>query len=82
MGFLNAPQNNQASPDAVTDAVRHAMFDDNPKHRYMVVPNVGQADATIRQILRESVQLNERQIYTYDRDELISILDEVLAELE
>jgi NAD(P)-dependent dehydrogenase (short-subunit alcohol dehydrogenase family) len=80
--MIGSDQSSQKEPDEVTDAVRHALFDDNPKRRYMVVPNERQADATIRQILRETVQLNERQEYTYDREKLISILDEVLAELK
>lgn len=58
----------------------HAMFDANPKRRYMVVPNEREAEVTIRQMIIELVQLNEGQEYTYDRDALIAMLDEALAE--
>jgi len=65
-------------PDEVADAVEHALFDDNPKRRYMVVPNAGEAEATIRQVITELVQLNDGQPYEYSRDELIAMLDETL----
>jgi NAD(P)-dependent dehydrogenase (short-subunit alcohol dehydrogenase family) len=69
-------------PDEVSAALLEFLGDDNPKRRYMVVPEERQAEVTIRQIITEMVQLNERQQYTYDRDELIAFLDEALAALE
>lgn len=66
-------------PDEVSAAVMHAMFDDNPKRRYMVVPNQREAEITIRQSITELVQLNEGQEYSYDREALIGMLDEALA---
>ncbi|MCH9027320.1 MAG: SDR family oxidoreductase [Proteobacteria bacterium] len=69
-------------PDEVSAAVMHALFADDPKRRYMVVPNEFEARITITQVMREMVQLNEGQPYTYDREKLIAIMDEVLAELE
>ena len=47
----------------------------------MVVPNEFEAQITITQAMREMVQLNEGQPYTYDREALIAIMDKVLAEL-
>ncbi len=35
---------------------------------------------TIKQVLREMVQLNHDQAFSYTREELIAILDEVLGE--
>jgi NAD(P)-dependent dehydrogenase (short-subunit alcohol dehydrogenase family) len=67
-------------PDEVSAALMHAMFDENPKRRYLVVPNGREAEITIRQMITELVQLNEGQEYTYDRAVLISMLDEALAE--
>jgi NAD(P)-dependent dehydrogenase (short-subunit alcohol dehydrogenase family) len=69
-------------PDEVSAAVMHAIFDANPKRRYMVVPNQREAEITIRQTIRELVQLNEGQEYTYDREALIGMLDEALAASE
>ena len=66
-------------PDEVADAVLHALFDDDPKHRYMVVPNEFEAGLTIRTVLRQLVQLNERQGYTYNREQLINMLDELIG---
>lgn len=66
-------------PDEVADAVVHALFSDNPKRRYLVVPNAGEAERTIRQVIIELVQLNEGQPYTYSREELIAMLDEAMA---
>lgn len=45
----------------------------------MVAPDQGEADWTIRKQIEQLVQLNEGQPYTYDRDALIKMLDEALA---
>ena len=67
-------------PDEVSDAVMHALFAPEPRRRYMVTPNQEQADITVRTALRRAVELNSDQPYSYDRDELVKILDELLAE--
>jgi NAD(P)-dependent dehydrogenase (short-subunit alcohol dehydrogenase family) len=69
----------EKDPLEVAEAVYHALFDDNPKMRYMVVPNERQAEITIKKAMAEMVQLNQDQPYTYDRDALIAMLDELLA---
>ena len=66
-------------PDEVSDAFMHALFSDEPKRRYMVVPNEDEADRTIRKAIEELVQLNEWQAYSYDRDELVKMLEEALS---
>ena len=66
-------------PDEVADAVAKALFEPNPKRRYMVVPSQGEAEWTIGHQVRQLVQLNEDQPYSYDRDALIRMLDEALA---
>jgi NAD(P)-dependent dehydrogenase (short-subunit alcohol dehydrogenase family) len=65
-------------PDEVADAVEKALFEPNPKRRYMVVPNAHEAEITIRKQIEQLVQLNEGQPYTYDRHALIKMLDEAL----
>ena len=72
--------NDEKDPKEVADAVYHALFDDNPKMRYMVVPNERQAEITIAKAIEEMVQLNEGQEYTFSREELIEMLDEAIAE--
>lgn len=79
--MLNAMGNyGQApEPDDVAEAVLHALFDPNPKMRYMVVPAARQAEVTIRKAIEEVVQLNEGHKFSYDRDALVKLLDEALA---
>jgi len=67
-------------PDEVTAAIRHAMFDPNPKLRYMVVPNRGEANWTIAATIRRVAQRNERQEHAFSREELIAMLDAAIAE--
>jgi len=66
-------------PDEVSAAFLHALFDPDPKRRYMVVPNENQAEITIKKVIEEMVQLNERQLYSYDREALIAMLDEAMS---
>lgn len=75
-------RSNFKEPDEVSAAVLHFLFDDNPKRRYMVVPNESEAEITIRKAIEELVQLNERHSYSYDRDELIALLDEALGNVD
>ena len=66
-------------PDEVTEAFMHALFDDNPLRRYMVVPNEEEQAMTIGTKMNELVQLNQWGPYSYSREELIELLDEALA---
>jgi NAD(P)-dependent dehydrogenase (short-subunit alcohol dehydrogenase family) len=65
-------------PVEVAQAVLHLMSSEAPKRRYMVTPNAEQASMTIRVALQRLLQLNEGQPYTYTRDELVALLDELL----
>ena len=65
-------------PDEVSDAFLHALFSDEPKRRYMVVPNEQEARRTIGKQIEELVQLNDWQAYSYSRDELVEMLDTAL----
>ena len=69
-------------PDEVSAALLEFLADVNPKRRYMVVPNESQAEVTIRKAIEELAQLNERQQYTYSRDQLVAMLDEALDETD
>ena len=66
-------------PDEVSEAFMHALFDDNPLRRYVVVPNAQEQEMTIRTKVNELVQLNQWGPYSYSRDELVELLDEALA---
>jgi NAD(P)-dependent dehydrogenase (short-subunit alcohol dehydrogenase family) len=69
-------------PDDVAAAAVHALFDPNPKMRYMVVPAARQAEVTIRKAIDELVQLNQAHKFSYDRETLIKMLDEALARVK
>jgi NAD(P)-dependent dehydrogenase (short-subunit alcohol dehydrogenase family) len=65
--------------DDVAEAAEHALFDPQPKQRYMVVPNRKEADWVIKKQIEELVQLNSDQRYSFDRETLIKSLDEAIA---
>ena len=65
-------------PMDVAVAVRQALFDENPKRRYLVVPNQAQARGTIRAAINKVAQLNQRHAFSFDRAELVEMLDKAL----
>jgi NAD(P)-dependent dehydrogenase (short-subunit alcohol dehydrogenase family) len=67
-------------PDDVAAAVDLALFEPKPKRRYLVVPTADQAERTVRKQIEQLVQLNEGQPFTYDRNTLVKMLDEALAQ--
>ena len=80
-GLQQMIERNEAlkEPDAVAEATLHALFDENPRPRYMVTPNQEQAEITIRTALTRVAQLNADQPYSYTRDQLVEMLDAALA---
>ena len=66
-------------PDEVSEAFMHALFDEKPLLRYIVVPNAEEQGWTIGAKINELVQLNQWGPYSYSRDELIAMLDKALA---
>jgi len=79
--WLNQPWDRSVykSPEEVAEAALHAMGNDKPLRRYMVVPNEEEAGWTIGKIIEEMVQLNEWQAYSYNREQLIEKLDTALG---
>jgi len=67
-------------PDEVAEAALEFLTSDAPKHRYMVTPNRGEAEVTIRGILTEMAQLNQGHRYSFSRDELVGMLDDALEQ--
>jgi len=67
-------------PNEVAEAVMHALFDANPKPRYLVVPNQEQAEWTINRAIQRLVEQNNDQKYSYDRAALIEMLDKAMAQ--
>jgi NAD(P)-dependent dehydrogenase (short-subunit alcohol dehydrogenase family) len=73
---------NYPEPDDVAKAAQHALFDPNPRMRYMVVPAERQAAVTIRKQIEELVQLNQGHQFSYDRNTLVAMLDSALARVK
>ncbi|MBY9001959.1 MAG: SDR family NAD(P)-dependent oxidoreductase [Candidatus Heimdallarchaeota archaeon] len=63
-------------PDKVAEAIFDALFSEKPKPRYLVCGNQDEAHWVIRRMFIELLQLNENHEHSYDKAELLEILDE------
>ncbi len=63
-------------PRKVADAVLHVMTSKAPRRRYMIVPNERRASRTIEAALHRVVELNFGHEYSYQFDELATLLYE------
>lgn len=68
-------QSEGAKPDAVAAAIEQALFDENPRGRYLVVPRQVEAGWTIAKSMQELLLLNVGHEYSYTRDELVDLMD-------
>jgi NAD(P)-dependent dehydrogenase (short-subunit alcohol dehydrogenase family) len=68
-------------PEDIVKKVEHALFSTTPQQRYMVVGDAARAENTMRALLRRMLQLNQNQAFSYDREELIKLLDDEIAAL-
>jgi NAD(P)-dependent dehydrogenase (short-subunit alcohol dehydrogenase family) len=66
-------------PDDVTRAYQHALFDDAPLRRYVVVPNAEEQQLTIQTKIRELVELNGWGPYSYDDEAMVKMLKGALS---
>jgi NAD(P)-dependent dehydrogenase (short-subunit alcohol dehydrogenase family) len=62
-------------PVAVASAVEHALFADEPKEHYLVVPEKGQAGWVTWTLVSELLDLNTDAEHGFTRDEIVDILD-------
>ena len=69
-------------PDEVADAFLHFLTSEDPKRRYMVVPNEREAQVTIQAHINRLIQLNEDQPYEFTRDELMAMIDQAMGASE
>lgn len=74
----DASRGEYPEPDDVAAAALHAMFAENPKEHYMVVPVRSEAEWTIYKAIEEVVELNRDHKYSFTRDELVQMLDDEL----
>ncbi|MBL9148164.1 MAG: SDR family oxidoreductase [Phycisphaerae bacterium] len=78
---MPADRADEKEPNEVAQAFLHALSDEKPKRRYMVVPNQEEAEITIKAAIRRAVQLNAEQPYSYDREGMIKLLDEAMSKV-
>lgn len=79
INWLNHFEKDAGDPTEVAEVVMKSLFDDRPKPRYMVVPSQEQAYWTINRAIERMVEQNSDQKFSYDRAELIEMLDAALA---
>ncbi len=71
---------NNNVPEEIAAAVVDLLESEDPKVRYMIVGTRESAEMTVRKAMEEMVQLNEGHAHSLDRDELVAMLDELLAQ--
>jgi NAD(P)-dependent dehydrogenase (short-subunit alcohol dehydrogenase family) len=69
-------------PDAVADAVLHALFSNEPKERYLAVTDRRHAEGTLRNVLQTLTELSDGERFSFNRDELVAMLDETLEQAD
>ena len=79
INWLSAFEKDSGDPAEVAEVVLHALFDDTPKTRYLIVPNREQARWTINRAMERLAEQNADQAYSFDREALIEMLDAALA---
>jgi len=79
VSWLNHFEKDAGDPSEVAEAVMKSLFEENPRPRYMIVPNQEQAYVTINRAIERMVEQNGDQKFSYDRAELIEMLDTALA---
>jgi len=67
-------KNEGTSPEAVARAIEQALFEENPRGRYLVASQGG-AGETIAWAIREMLALNMGQEHSYTRDEIVQFID-------
>ena len=67
-------------PQEIASAVIDTLESDDPRPRYMVVGTRDAAARTVRRALEKAVEVNQDQAHSFSRDELVEMLDGLLAE--
>lgn len=79
VNWLSMFEKEHGDPTEVAAAVKRALFDDEPKARYLIVPTQEQAYWTISRAIERMVEQNHDHKYSFDREALIKMLDAALA---
>jgi hypothetical protein len=64
----NGDRSKLKQPDEVAAATELALFEPQPKRRYVVVPRQDEAEITIKAQIQQLVQLNEDQLICGSRE--------------
>ena len=67
-------------PEPVAEACHAALFDDQPRERYLVVPNAAEADRTLGQAAHEWARLNASTSYAWSRERLLAAVAHAVDE--
>lgn len=68
-------KNEGTPPDAVALAIEKALFEAQPRDRYLVVPRQVEAGWTIAQSVEELLAFNVGHEHSYSRDEIVELVD-------
>ena len=76
--WLNSPhEKTDPEPIDVAEAVYHALFDPNPKIRYLTTSIALETEKTIKKIIIELLQLNKDNKFSYSCEELVRMIREL-----
>lgn len=81
-GFTKADRSQHKDAQPVADAVVHALFSEQPKVRYLVVPNQREAGFAVGGLLKKVAQVNADHEFSFSREQLIEMLDAQIAKLK
>lgn len=70
-------ENEGTPPDAVARTVQQALFEDDPRDRYLVVPRQVEAGWTIAKAADELLSFNNGHDHSYTRDEIVELIDAI-----
>lgn len=79
INWLSHFEKDAGDPTEVAEVVMKSLFDDHPRPRYLIVPNQEQSYWTINRAIERMVEQNSDHKFSYDREELIEMLDAALA---
>jgi len=68
-------ENEGTPPDVVAATIEQALFEENPRDRYLVVPEQVEAGWTIAQAVQELLAFNIGHEHSFTRDEIVEVID-------